>query len=111
MTMTLKSKIAKIMRIWAEKLDPIIPYNTNYTPYLKPETYNIQKVTSEHSIPRYLYEQNPNRMHQLVCEDIAAGIAKELAARNLISIIIMPGLESVDYIGGVDIIDFHKDTL
>ena len=109
--MTLKCKIAKVLRGWAEKLDPLIPYNTNYTSYLKPEVYNIQKVTSKHTIPRYLYEQNPNRMNQLVREDITAGIAKELAARNLISIMIMPGLESVDYIGGVDIIDSHKDPL
>lgn len=109
--MTLKSKIAKILRRWAEKLDPLIPYNTNYAPYLKPETYNIQKVKVKHSIPRYLYEQNPNRMNQLVREDITAGIAKELAARGLIDIVTMPGIESVDYIGWFDIIDYRKDPL
>ena len=109
--MTLKNRIAKILRRWAEKLDPLFPYNINYAPNLKSVTYDIQKVMCKHTIPRYLYEQNPCRISQLAREDIITDIAKDLDARNLINIMIEPTSEKMNFIGEVTIIDFNSPPL
>ncbi len=66
---------------------------------------------SQHSIPRYVYDRDPNRMNRLVREDIASGIAKGLDANGLIKITIEPTPENVNYIGELYIIDFHKDSI
>lgn len=68
-------------------------------------------MMSQHSIPRYVYDRDPNRMNRLVREDIASGIAKELDANGLIKITIEPTPENVNYIGELYIIDFHKDSI
>lgn len=109
--MKLKTKIAQILRKWAEKLDPILPYDVINIPCLKETTHDIQKIMSQHSIPRYVYDQNPNRMNRLVREDIASGIARELDANGIIKITIEPTPESVNYIGELYIIDFSKDSI
>lgn len=80
-------------------------------PRLKETTHDIQKIMSQHSIPRYVYDQNPNRMNRLVREDIASGIARELDANGIIKITIEPTPESVNYIGELYIIDFSKDSI
>ena len=109
--MKLKTKIAQILRRWAEKLEPIFPYDVKHIPYLKEERHDIQKMMSQHSIPRYVYDRDPNRMNRLVREDIASGIAKGLDANGLIKIPIEPTPENVNYIGELYIIDFHKDSI
>ena len=107
--MKLKTKIAQILRGWAEKLNPILPYDVINIPHQKEMTHDIQKVMSQYSIPRYVYDQNPDRMNRLVCEDIAYGITKELDANGLIKITIKPTPENMNYIGELYIIDFYKD--
>lgn len=106
--MTLKSKIAKILRKWAENLEPIFPYDVNHISHLKEVTHDIQKIMSQHSIPRYVYDRDPDRMNRLVREDISSGIAKELDANGLIKITIEPTPECVNYIGELYIIDACK---
>lgn len=109
--MKLKTKIAQILRRWAEKLEPIFPCDVKHIPYLKEERHNIQKMMLRHSIPRYLFDHNPNHMNRLVREEIAAGVAKKLDANGLIKIMIEPTSESVNYTGELYIIDFYKDSI
>lgn len=109
--MKLKTKIAQILRRWAEKLNPILLYDVINIPRLKETTHDIQKIMSQHSIPRYVYDQNPDRMNRLVREDITSGIARELNSNDIIKITIESTPESVNYIGELYIIDYHKNSI
>ncbi|MBD5241435.1 MAG: hypothetical protein HDS59_05090 [Barnesiella sp.] len=106
--MKLKIKIAQLLRKWADQLCPILPYDANPS-YFQEVQYDVQRAMCQYSLPKYLYEQDPDRSDRVIREEIAHEIAKELDARHLIKIQIEPTSKTVVYIGELNVIT-HRTT-
>ena len=115
--MTLKTKIAKILRKWADKLEPLIEtsevdYRVMSSYFLSVsheiQTLMVKREISTSYIKRYEKELDVDKR---IKEEVADLMAKELLSNNHIKFTIEEKYGMVEYIGKVNFIQLNDDNI
>lgn len=115
--MTLKTKIAQILRKWADKLEPPVEIlEANYrvmSPHFlsiphEIQTLMVKKEILTSYIERYGKEFDVDKRMK---EEVADLIAKDLLSHNSIKFTIKEKYGMVEYIGEVNFIQLNNDNI
>lgn len=114
--MTLKTKVAQILRKWADKLEPaeaevLEPTHSVMSPHLLTVPHEIQTLMVKREISIYDIERFGKEMNigKRMREEVADLIAKELLSHKSIKFTIEEKYDVVEYIGEVNFIQINND--
>lgn len=115
--MKLKTKIAQILRKWADKLEPPVEIlDADYwvmSPHFLSMPHEIQTLMVKREIMTYELERYGRGfgIDKRMKEEVADLIAKELLSHNSIKFTIEEKYGMVEYVGVVNLIQLTKDNI
>lgn len=107
--MKLKIKIAKLLKSWADKLNPYYRFDNDMgMVQFKSSQRDMQKLSIQIKYYAKMYMQYGNRIDKYIKDEMADKIAKAIKDRDLIAITSNRDSHEITYTGEIGVVDLHQ---
>lgn len=102
--MKLKTKVARLLRKWSERLDPPLSLISPAPfPPLSAEAYNVERICIKLSYPRYMLTRHP-QFDDVARNNMANKIASSLMSSKALIIDKNMDNDTIEYIGKLKVL-------